>query len=312
MQAYIKKAIATAGMSDCNSVSTPMEAGFQLNKTMGPATNEDKNAVLHQVNKLFYTALMQQFGHLLSSWSDAVNFYAQHVSTIGWISKQVGVTLTLAHSILGRAMSCPCLLAFQAIKRIYRFLQGHVDLSVVFQPEQRLTWGTDFVSFSMQSDASFADDQSDSHSQGGYTGHINGMAPCYWSSTKSQRVLTSTTHAETYHACKAAKQSVYVIQLLQFLGVYDNKPALLELDSLSTVRTSGSLIRKFNARQKHFHIDDRFLMQCVEDRLICTVHVSGSPDDAMTTRGFPADILTKPLGSALFKHYFQFLQGRPN
>jgi hypothetical protein len=98
--------------------------------------------------------------------------------------------------------------------------------------------------------------------------------------------------------------------LLQFLGCYTGTPILIRLDSLSTVNTSGSLIRKYNSKQKHFHIDDRFLMQCVEDGTVSIVHVPGEPVDFDSDRGFPVDCLTKPLGIPLFKHYTPSLQGR--
>lgn len=53
--------------------------------------------------------------------------------------------------------------------------------------------------------------------------------------------------------------------LLQFLDLHDGCPILIQLDSLSTVSTSGAPIRKFSSKQKHFHIDDRYLAQFVEE-----------------------------------------------
>jgi hypothetical protein len=313
MPAYIRRAIEIAGMSACNPAPTPMIDGFQLNKTMGPNTDDDRTAVLADVNKLFHEAIQKQFGRPLADWGQLVAYYAQHVSTIGWIAKQVAPVITLAHSILGRAMSNPCVQAFRGIKRIFRYLQGNHDLALQYRCESPLEWhsGTK-PAFSMQSDASFADDQSDSKSQGGYLGRLTAdMAPCYWSSVKSQRVLTSTTEAETHHACKAAKHAVYVIQLLQFLDMYNDRPVLLQLDSLSTVSTSGATIRKFTPKQKHFHIDDRYLTQCVEDGTILARHVPGKPESLdQLGEGFPADALTKPLDASLLRYYFPALQGQ--
>lgn len=312
MPAYIRRAIAMAGMQSCNPAPTPMVDGFQLNKMMGPTTDAERAETLAVVNKIFYEAITHQFGRQLTTWEQLVAYYAQHVSTIGWIAKQVAPVITLAHSIMGRAMSNPGVQAFRGLKRIFRYLQGHHNLALVYSCDQPLQWGSgakpDFV---MQSDASFADDQSDSKSQGGYLGRLApGMAPCYWSSVKSQRVLTSTTEAETHHACKAAKHAVYVTQLLQFLDTYNDQPILLQLDSLSTVSTSGASIRKFTPKQKHFHIDDRYLTQCVEDGTILAEHVPGNPASLdLPGTGFPADALTKALDASLLRYYFPALQG---
>ncbi|HIB88966.1 TPA: hypothetical protein EYO57_17515, partial [Candidatus Poribacteria bacterium] len=62
MAAYIKKAIAKAGMTDCNPAPTPMVAGLQLNKKMGPSTDEEKHATIDKVNVMFSTAITNQFG----------------------------------------------------------------------------------------------------------------------------------------------------------------------------------------------------------------------------------------------------------
>jgi hypothetical protein len=93
-------------------------------------------------NELFHTAIHKQFGGPLISWASVVAYYPQHVSTLGWIAKQVGVVISLAHSILGRAMSNPSITAFQGLKRLYRYLQGHHDLSLVFRPSTRLRWNS--------------------------------------------------------------------------------------------------------------------------------------------------------------------------
>jgi hypothetical protein len=147
-----------------------MIEGYQLNKHMGPTDDNSRDEVRHTVNKMFFVAIQEQFGHSLRTWDGVVSYYAQHVSTIGWIAKQVGVVISLAHSIMGRAMSNPCVAAFQGIKRIYRYLQGHIDLALTLSAPRTLQWGVDNIEFHMQSDASFADDQSDAKSQGGYFG----------------------------------------------------------------------------------------------------------------------------------------------
>lgn len=312
MPAYIAKAIEAAGMSQCNPAPTPMIEGFQLNKDMGPTTDTERDEVRKHVNKAFKNPILQQHGRELLTWPEVVSYYAQHVSTIGWIAKQVGVVITLAHSILGRSMSNPCQEAFNAVKRVYRYLNGHKNMALTYSTSKILKYGEEMIETAMQSDSSLADDHSDCKSQGGMTGGIKGMTPCYYGSSKSKRLHTCTAEAETHHGCRASKQGIYMGQLVAFLGVTDGiQPVLLELDNLAVVCTSGSSIRKFTPKQKHYHIDDKFLMQCVEEGTIIVKHTPGTPksftgDDP----GFPVDALTKPLGAQLLQYYYPALQGR--
>ena len=304
MEPYIQQALITAGMHECNPSSTP--ATIILDKTMCPTTRDEQNESISSANKLFGRAIMQQYGGPFSNYDQVIKFYAQHVSTLGWIAKQVGPSISFAHSNLGRVMHAPCTQAFHALKRVYRYLKGHTDMSITQHAHKQCVWGKTFPHFYMQSDASFADDISDRKSQGGYVGGLERM-PTYWASRKSQRVCTSTTHAETYHSCQAARHAVYVKNLLQFLQADDGQPITLELDSLSTVFTSGAPIRKFNQRQKHFHLDDFYTAQCVDDGTIALKHVPGAP--TKDSPGFSADALTKPLQANALRDYYGILHG---
>ena len=66
MEAYVRKAIAIAGMSQCNSAPTPLIDGLQLNASMAPVTDQEQEAVRTAVNKMFGA----RFLHHLTSISD--------------------------------------------------------------------------------------------------------------------------------------------------------------------------------------------------------------------------------------------------
>ena len=308
MSAFIEKALDSAGMTDCNPVRSPMTEGFKLHSGMGPSSDKERQEIIIAVNKTFGGAIRKRFGHPISTWGEVQQLYSSLVSTVGWIQKQIAPVLSLAHSILGRAMHNPCIEAFNAVKRVYRFLKGNTDLALVFPHTKAYRFGITYPEFHMQSDASFADDLSTRKSQGGFLGRIDKMAPCYWSSSKTARLCTSTTHAETAHASKACKHIIYVRNLLRFLQMLAPGPTLLELDSLSTVSTSGAPIRKFSPNAKHFHIDELFIVQAVEDLDAHVTHVSGSVTDN-NPEGFPVDAMTKPLSFQLIDHYRFALQG---
>lgn len=307
MPAYIRRALAQVGLADCNSATAPLTEGFVMDTTTLPQTDTARNEVLKFVQRQF-----PKVSPPVIEWAGVLHLYTSMVSTIGWIAKQVGVSVSHAHSMLGRAMSAPSIQAFKAVKHVYRYLQGKQSMSLQFVRPHIYDWRSgDFPPFTISSDSSFADDVLDRKSQGGYLGCFQGLSPCYWSSAKSSRVCTSTTHAETYHACRAAKHAMYVHNLLTFLRVRTPTPIRLELDSATTVTLSGAPIRKFSPRAKHFHIDDRFIVQCVEEGIIHLVRVPGSlpPHFQESDRGFAVDALTKSLPSTELAHYYHYLHG---
>lgn len=119
------------------------------------------------------------------AYQDVTHLYAMLVSTLGWISNRIGISIALAHSMLGRVMHAPTTPAFHAVKRVFRYIKGHQDLSLSFETPAQFHDYSDphhvKPTFVIQSDSSFADNAADRKSQGGYFVELSGMAPYYWS-----------------------------------------------------------------------------------------------------------------------------------
>jgi hypothetical protein len=307
MKPFIEKALSRAGMDNANPSPTPLPTDFQLDSSQCPNTDVERNNVRLAVNSMFAEALSNV---PLQNWVEVKRFYARQVSTIGWIAQRVAPIISAAHSFLGRVIHDPPKKAFVALKRVYSYLKGNTDLSITLSATTKLNHLTDQLpTFTIETDASFADDLSDRHSQGGYLGRLADMGPCYWNSSKSKRVCTSTTHSETYFGSSAAKHAMYVNNLLTFLQVNHRQPITMKMDSQSTVNISGSTVRRYTAKQKHFEIEDLYLAECVSRKKIQVIKVKGSPDFEDTTSGLPADAMTKPMSKQLLRHYYRSLTG---
>jgi hypothetical protein len=314
MDGYIQLALARAGLSNCNPVSTPMTEGFQLSKADGPTTDSQRQAVIDKINIAFAPALNERNNGPITNYKELINFYGSLVSTLGWISKQIGPIISVAHSILSRAMHCPSIASFMACKRVYRFLAGHPHMGIVYSTSKRYNWRAGiYPSYYLMADSAFISDAADAKTQGGYIGGLEGLAVSHWSTIKSKRVVTSTMHAETYHGSRACRHACYIQQLMNFLGTNTGEPINLALDNSSTVLSTAGPIRKFSPATRHFTMDDRFIVQCVEDGTIVVRHVPGAPQQMPPSGndGFAVDALTKPLGAILLLHYYQFLHGTP-
>jgi len=160
--------------------------------------------------------------------ADAKRFHAETSSTFGWVTRQVGPTTALAHSMLGRASSSPGTLAFTGIGHAWRFLLRHPDVTLNFVRDRPHDFRSgDCPRHAMASDAAFADDEVTRKSQGAWARHFANVntfdSHC---SAKSSRVATSTCHAETIFAASAAKQATQVRNFLLWLrlAVEANQP----------------------------------------------------------------------------------------
>ena len=306
MDGYIERLLTSVGMENCNGSDIPVATGYNLSKLDEPTNDKEREEVVKAVSRLF--------GKHCNNYDEAVNFYRSLVSSIGWLAKQVGPSITYAHSIAGRAMHAPSAKAFTGVKQILRYIRKHpCELTYVTRIHLNIK-EKEYPQVIMQSDASYGDDQADNCSQGGYIGMWAGIGtPTTYSSTKSHRVLISTYQAESYHCARACREAEYKRNLYTFLGVMATNPITLEIDNMATVLAAGAPIRKFSPNSKQFAIEEKYVVQCVEENTVIVMHKSGKlPTNPRVGEGFMADAMTKPLPGATFNHYRQELQGRAN
>ena len=116
-------------------------------------------------------------------------------------------------------------------------------------------------------------------------------------------------HTESYHGSHVC----YIQQLMNFLGINTGELINLALDNSSTVISTAGSFQKFSPATRHFTMDDRFIVQCVEDGTVEVRHVPEVPQQMPPSGddGFAVDAMTKSLGTTLLLHYYQFLHGTP-
>jgi hypothetical protein len=87
------------------------------------------------------------------------------------------------------------------------------------------------------------------------------------------------------------------------------QPVTMKMDGQSIVNISGSTVRRYTAKQKHFEIEDLYLAECVSRKKIQVIKVKGYPDFEKHSSGLPADTMTKPMSKQLLRHYYISLTG---
>jgi len=185
-QRYLTDVLARFNMSDCNSVSTPMDPGYQFS----PATDEEYEAVKdfpfqQVVGSLQYATLVSR-----PDFQFAVNKLGQ--SNAKW--NQAAVS---------------------AAKHLLRYVAGTLDLS--------LCYGLDKSALSLigYADADYAGCKVTRRSTTGYAFFVGGDL-FSWKSKRQPTVAQSTCEAEYMSCGNAAKEAVWLERLLTDL---DRKPS---------------------------------------------------------------------------------------
>ena len=126
----------------------------------------------------------------------------------------------------------------------------------------------------------------------GYAFMINGEAVS-WSAKRQQIISLSTTESEYIAATYAAKEALWLRQLiLQLFGINLDATTLFS-DNQSAIALTKE--HQYHARTKHIDVRFHFIRWIVEEGKIRLIYC---PTDEMV-----ADILTKALPSTKVKHF---------
>ncbi len=132
------------------------------------------------------------------------------------------------------------------MKRILRYLKGIKDLSIVYNGSlNRL------ITLEGYCDADWGGNQGSRHSTTGFIFKICGGA-VLWNSKKQPTIALSSTEAEYMSATQAAKEAVWLRQLLKDMRYKQKGPTILHEDNQGCIMLSKNLV--YHARTKHIDI----------------------------------------------------------
>ena len=258
---FVKNILKNFNMENSKPCNTPMEVNFKHDtlKREKSENQEIENKCRRAIGVLMYA--------MLCSRPD----------------------LCIAISILSRYQSASSLQLWQAIKRVFRYLQKTQHVSLVFRK-------TDFKNvIKGYADADWAGDKVDRKSTSGYIFKIFGCTVS-WCSKKQSSVALSSTEAEYIALSLAVSEACWLRNL-----IFDFK--ILQCNSLSVVifEDNQSAIKvcrnpEFHKRLKHIDIRFHFIRDKVNDKVIILKYIS--------TKMQLADFFTKPLSLTSFNEFF--------
>jgi hypothetical protein len=261
-KSYIDSILRRYGFEDLKPVSTPMDPSIRLTSAQSPSTTEEfagmRNVPYHEaVGSLMYATLGTR---------PDICFAVQTVS-------RFNVKPGLAH--------------WEAVKRIFRYLKGTKDLWLGYGGAAR-----DLVGYA-DADGSMNEDRK---AISGYAFMINGGAVS-WSAKRQEIISLSTTESEYIAATYAAKEALWLRQLiLQIFGIKLDATTLFS-DNQSAIALTKE--HQYHARTKHIDVRFHFIRWIIEDGKLRLIYC---PTEEMV-----ADVFTKALPSTKVKHFAQEL-----
>ncbi|CAK1579062.1 unnamed protein product [Parnassius mnemosyne] len=211
-----------------------------------------------------------------------INFpYRELIGSLLFLCSVSRPDISFAVNVLSRYVNNPSQQHVNAVKRIVRYLINTKDLCIKYGESDGLIG---------YSDSDYASDVDTRKSTTGYIFMMNG-GPITWSSQKQKTIALSTTEAEFVAACEAAKEMIWLRQLMLDLGE-NCKCVTMFIDNQSAIKLINNPV--YHKRTKHIDVKYYFIREKVELGMIKINYVP-SKDQL-------ADILTKALSTQTFTY----------
>ncbi|SJL14967.1 uncharacterized protein ARMOST_18444 [Armillaria ostoyae] len=220
---YILNVLERARMSDCNSVSTPLDPHLKLSSSMSPTTPEEWKTMRHVP-------------------------YLQILGAVAYLAIVTCPDIAFAVSVLSRFSKNPGTQHWEALKRLLRYLKGTVDLKLTYSPD-----ATSSELFRTYTDADHGGNPDNGRSTSGFVVKM-GTGAVSWMSRLQSMVTLSTTEAEYVAAVAAGQEILWLRNLFKEFGFESHSPSTLHINNQSVL----SVARNPDHHGRVKHLDLRF------------------------------------------------------
>jgi hypothetical protein len=191
--------------------------------------------------------------------------------------------------LVGRFQYAPKETHLKAVKRIFRYLKGTLELGLWYPKDK------DF-NLTAYTDADWAGSIDDRKSTSGGAFFL-GKCLVAWLSKKQTSTSLSTTEEEYIVVASCCTQVLWMKQTLEDLQIRYDNPITINCDNTSAISISKNPV--MHSKTKHIPIKYHFLRDQVTQKVVKIVYVD--------TKEQIADIFTKPFPRSTFENLRQKL-----
>jgi hypothetical protein len=264
LEEYIDKMLYKFNMSNCTISEIPALTSIHLSKQHCASTEEE-------INEMLKVPYRQLIGSLLFACTTLVPEIAAAVSKLSEFMNNPGPT------------------HWREAKRVLQYLKGVKHEKFTYYKDNTNT--TNKYTLYGYTDADWAANRDNRRSRTGYVFKL-GTSLISWASMMQPTVALSSAESELMSATHAAKQCIYIRDLLKFLNVEQKYNTIIFEDNNACIRLSKN--SEFHKRTKHIDIRWFYIREKYVSGEINLVHVN--------TKDNIADLFTKPLGTPTFKY----------
>ena len=254
---YIADILARFNLDKANPVTTPADTHVPLQAMLGP----DDHTLPPSVP------------------------YREAVGCLMYAMVLTRPDIAFAVSRVAKFTSAPRTSHWTAVKRIFRYLSGTLNMGISYSGSLADLTLTGYC------DADYAGDHDDRKSRTGYL-FLIAKGAIAWSSKRQGCTADSTTEAEFVAMAETVKEAIWLRRLLSSLGFPASTPTPLFSDNQGAIQLVKN--PKFHKRTKHIETKYYLIREKYERDQIDVLYVH--------TKQQLADILTKPLPREIFQH----------
>jgi hypothetical protein len=181
---------------------------------------------------------------------------------------------------------------WKAMIRVIKYVLDTKMQALKLQPKKE----RDLKSYFLEgiSDSEFAGDREKRISVFGYITYFCG-APISWKSKSSKSVTLSSTEAEYFASSEAAKELMFIYNLIKGIGEEKNLelPITLRVDNTGAIYLANN--HTTSPRTKHIDIRAHYVRELIDNGIIKIIFIKSEDNDA--------DIFTKNVSEELFNKH---------
>jgi hypothetical protein len=270
---YIEGILQQMGVADCNPAHTPEITNSHLHSGMCPDSDAERNFM----SKIPYRAAVGSLIYLATKKRPDI-----------------------AHAVQQVAQFCenPGRLHWNAIKHIFRYLKHTGDYGILYQGDSKCLnayfgqGATNCPPGAIFADSDWANDPDKRNSVGGYVFMMHGGVIDY-NCKKFTNTPLSSTEAEWYAACEAAKSGKWIRKILTELEYPIDGPLIIFEDNQGCV--SYGKRRLNQSSMKHIDLKYHFLREEIANLTLELQRVPSADNIA--------DVFTKALAKPTFQKF---------